>query len=224
MPSPQTSLIASTGNKGNEGTVPKSPAQFPSPLRVDLQPLGAVKGRQDLEPSQCGFGQKLEGKGSRRVILWASPSLNYEPLDRIVRTVRDVLLPAAAEMLETFVAPYDTGLLWNDLTDLKNDLQQHAEVPFFVAGSAAGVTSALTVGYVLWTIRSGWLVTSLLAQMPAWRLVDPLVVLDYLDEDSSSSKKKEDDDSLESLLERHEPKPEAPDEDKDESNKENLPV
>ena len=40
---------------------------------------------------------------------------------------------------------------------------------------------SVVVGYVLWTIRGGWLLTSLLAQMPAWRMVDPLVVLNYMD-------------------------------------------
>jgi hypothetical protein len=79
-------------------------------------------------------------------------------------------------------------------------------MPYLAAGSAVGVTGTLTVGYVLWTIRSGLLTASMLAQMPAWALVDPLVVLDYLDGNESSSKKKEDeeDDSLESMLERSE--------------------
>jgi hypothetical protein len=60
------------------------------------------------------------------------------------------------------------------------------------------------VGYVLWTIRSGWLATSLLAQMPAWRLVDPLVVLSYLDDETTRAgdKQDEDNDSIESLLDK----------------------
>ena len=79
-------------------------------------------------------------------------------------------------------------------------------MPIFtnLAGSAAGVTTTLTAGYVLWTIRIGWLVTSLLAQMPAWRMVDPLVVLDYLDGEESNKKEDDEDDSLESLVERNE--------------------
>ncbi len=72
------------------------------------------------------------------------------------------------------------------------------------AGPAVGVTGALTVGYVLWTIRSGLLLTSLLAQMPAWRLVDPLVVLDYLDDEQSDG---DEDDSIESMLERNADEP-----------------
>lgn len=82
---------------------------------------------------------------------------------------------------DTFVAAtFDFNLLWNDLTEVEQNGQE-VDGNLLVAGSAAGVTGAFTVGYVLWTVRSGLLVTSLIAQMPAWRVVDPLVVLDYLD-------------------------------------------
>jgi hypothetical protein len=150
-------------------------------------------------------------------------SFQFDALEpRASRSVREVLTPAAMAAVEAFVAPFDAGLLWNDLSELQDELQDQGDVPFYSAGSAAGVTSVLTVGYVLWTIRSGWLVTSLLAQMPAWRLVDPLVVLDYLDEEASNSHgagKKEDDDSLESLLERNEPEQEPKVEDESEKEK-----
>ena len=39
--------------------------------------------------------------------------------------------------------------------------------------------------------------------MPAWRLVDPLVVLEYLEEEEEKGKKPEDEeDSLEEMLDR----------------------
>ncbi len=46
-----------------------------------------------------------------------------------------------------------------------------------VVGTALTVSTTFTVGYVIWMLRGGMLLTSLLAQMPAWRLIDPLVVL-----------------------------------------------
>jgi hypothetical protein len=90
------------------------------------------------------------------------------------------------------------------------------------AGTQAGRSPALrkrlglTVGYVLWTIRGGWLLTSLLAQMPAWRMVDPLVVLNYLDEESENtgeSSDDEEDDSLEGMLEKSESEDQDPGQD-----------
>lgn len=56
--------------------------------------------------------------------------------------------------------------------------------------------ASLSVGYVVWMLRGGVLITSLLAQMPAWRIVDPLVVLESLD------KSDEDDESIGSLVEQ----------------------
>ncbi|TVT50032.1 MAG: DUF4347 domain-containing protein [Denitromonas halophila] len=67
------------------------------------------------------------------------------------------------------------------------------------------VTGAgLTIGYVAWLIRGGVLLTSLLSTMPAWRLLDPLPIL------NSASKKRgdNDDDSLESMVDQD---PDAPD-------------
>jgi len=63
----------------------------------------------------------------------------------------------------------------------------------------------LSVGYVLWTIPGGWLISGILTQMPAWRLTEPLVVRDYLDAELS-----DEDDLLQSFLERDEDKQDAP--------------
>jgi hypothetical protein len=73
-----------------------------------------------------------------------------------------------------------------------------------VAAETVGVVSGgLAVGYVLWLIRGGYLLSSLLTSMPAWRLVDPLPILDYLDDESRADKSREDEDeSLEELLKK----------------------
>ena len=50
--------------------------------------------------------------------------------------------------------------------------------------------------------------TGLIAQLPAWQLIDPLVVLDQLDEGlDDDGGKAADDDSLESLLEANNASP-----------------
>ncbi len=71
-----------------------------------------------------------------------------------------------------------------------------------VLGSAIAVSTGLSVGYVIWLIRGGMLLSSLLSSIPAWQILDPLPVLagrkgeDDLD----------DDESLASIIDR---KPEA---------------
>ncbi len=57
-------------------------------------------------------------------------------------------------------------------------------------------TSGLSVGYLLWLIRGGTIIGSVLSSLPAWRLVDPLPILGTLGDDYD-----EDDESLESMVE-----------------------
>ena len=57
----------------------------------------------------------------------------------------------------------------------------------------------------MWTIRSGWLVGSLLAQMPAWQLMDPLLILDtYDDEETGDVDYHGDDQTIEDMFEEQE--------------------
>ncbi|QDV46218.1 hypothetical protein Enr13x_61270 [Stieleria neptunia] len=97
------------------------------------------------------------------------------------------------------IARFDSKLLWSDMEDLEHELKQGDSTPYIFAGSFAGVSSALSVGYVMWTVRGGLLATSLLAHLPAWSFVDPLLVLNEMDDDDD-----EDDDSLEEMLDKNE--------------------
>ena len=120
--------------------------------------------------------------------------------------IRATSSSSVAELTTRVIAGVDSGLLWNDLELLKEELNSASGAPYLAAGSVASVSTAFTVGYVFWMVRGGWLVTSLLAQMPAWRLMDPLAILDYLDEESSDAKgvkSRADDDSLETMLEEN---------------------
>ena len=81
----------------------------------------------------------------------------------------------------TFQASF--GSLWNDLDQLGERIDADAEVPDFVIGSAAGFTTSLSVGYVVWLIRGGHILAGLMAQLPAWRFIDPLPILGALADD-----------------------------------------
>ena len=61
-------------------------------------------------------------------------------------------------------------------------------------GSAAVVTTSLSVGYVIWILRGGSLLTTFMSAMPAWQAFDPLPVLQ-----SFHKAVEEDDDSLLSI-------------------------
>lgn len=76
---------------------------------------------------------------------------------------------------------FEMEALSDDLRNMREDIDSSVGFQYFAAASAVTATGSLTVGYVLWAIRGGWLASSILAQMPAWRLIDPLVVLSSLD-------------------------------------------
>ena len=74
-----------------------------------------------------------------------------------------------------------------------------------VAESAVVTSAGVSLIYLLWTIRGGYLLASLLSSMPAWKLVDPLPILDHFDTENEKRRKRRDgetdDESLESLAE-----------------------
>ncbi|MEM6470440.1 MAG: DUF4347 domain-containing protein [Planctomycetota bacterium] len=96
------------------------------------------------------------------------------------------------------IADFSSSLLWGDLQEVNEQFSRTLSSPLVAAGTFAGFSGALSVGYVLWTIRGGLLATSLLVHLPAWSFVDPLLVLSDLEDEGEDS----DDDSLEGMLER----------------------
>jgi len=62
-------------------------------------------------------------------------------------------------------------------------------------GSAAVATSGLSIGYLLYLLRGGAIMSSMLASLPAWRFVDPLPILGNLD-----GSQEKDEESLQSIV------------------------
>jgi hypothetical protein len=76
--------------------------------------------------------------------------------------------------------------LAGDLDRLRDDIEQQADLEHWMAGSMAVGSFSLTVGYVLWLLRGGALIASLLSSLPAWRLIDPLPVLSRVDDEEDA--------------------------------------
>lgn len=62
-------------------------------------------------------------------------------------------------------------------------------------GTSTGISTGLSVGYLIWLIRGGTLMGGVLSSLPAWRFVDPLPVLSSIGEASD-----DDEESLESIV------------------------
>ena len=89
---------------------------------------------------------------------------------------------------------------FGDLTDAlereRDALEKRATFAQTLVGGSVGLTSGLSVGYLVWLVRGGTLMGSVLSSLPAWRFVDPLPVLDGL----AGAEDDPDDESLESLV------------------------
>ncbi|MGV6858949.1 MAG: tandem-95 repeat protein, partial [bacterium] len=73
-----------------------------------------------------------------------------------------------------------------------------------IIGTAATVSSGLTMGYVVWMIRGGMLASSVMVSLPAWQIADPLPIL------GGGKTADEDDESLESIIENSKSKTSPP--------------
>jgi hypothetical protein len=90
------------------------------------------------------------------------------------------------------------GGFMQELDKLRDAMHDEASLTKTVVGSSLVATTGLSIGYVLWLIRGGMLLSSVLSSLPAWRLVDPLPILASLDKEVDDEHT--DDESLESLV------------------------
>ena len=91
----------------------------------------------------------------------------------------------------------------NSLDAVKKEMAGDNQLNRVYLGSAIVSSIGLSVGYVVWLIRGGLLLSSLLSSLPAWQILDPLPILARKKDDDLS----EDEESLESILDRKPPEP-----------------
>jgi hypothetical protein len=69
------------------------------------------------------------------------------------------------------------GEMWEQLDNYQQNINSRIQGDLIVVGSAGAAASSFTVGIVAWAMRSGFLVSGLIAHMPAWSGVDPLLIM-----------------------------------------------
>jgi len=144
---------------------------------------------QSSESARWQITDDPDGMGSQRGVSRARyADVEYQPLQPLTDPAMVYRDPATTAI--------DTTSMWGDLDQLDGLLNNEDAMHRLMVGSAVGLTTGLTVGYVLWTIRAGYLLTGLIAQAPAWRFVDPLPILDNLNSGSMVS----DGESLQSII------------------------
>ncbi|MFK8114692.1 MAG: cadherin repeat domain-containing protein, partial [Rubripirellula sp.] len=87
------------------------------------------------------------------------------------------------------------GLMWSQLDDHRSQMELQIQGDLIVVGAAGAAASSFTIGAVAWAMRTGFLASGLLAQLPAWTAMDPLLIMQGMGDS-------EDDESLEEMMER----------------------
>ena len=203
---PATVGMSSTGNSGPVGSNPKtdnSNVVGPIVSHNNDDDLGAFIARKGTDLSD--FGQRTKAQtdsdAQRERSHWQrtfESIVTAGPQATAVDLASSMASLQLTQLRHTFSSQANVAAFEQIAQSFNAEIG--SELAFEVPALAG---ASLTVGYVVWMLRGGMLITSLLAQMPAWRIIDPLVVLDSLDKGA------EDDESLGSLVEHGQSETEA---------------
>jgi hypothetical protein len=99
-------------------------------------------------------------------------------------------IQAATPSVPMPVVSVELAQLSNGLDSLARQLDTEKARSVIIIGSATGMTALLSAGYVLWAVRGGSLLASMLATLPVWRWLDPLPILESREDEKRKRKRK----------------------------------
>jgi VCBS repeat-containing protein len=79
-----------------------------------------------------------------------------------------------------------------ELEQVEDEFDFDGAIPEWATGSVVTTSASISVGYIMWMLRGGYVLASVMSTLPVWQHIDPLPVLAALDD--------EDDESLESMI------------------------
>ena len=94
------------------------------------------------------------------------------------------------------------GELWDDLDSQRDLVESHIQGDMIIVGTAGAAASSFTVGVVAWALRTGFLASGLLAQLPAWRAFDPTLIMQGFEGLALKNRETGDEETLEQLMDR----------------------
>jgi len=180
-------------------------------------PLAHPTARPIIEAA--GVSARAERPSAQTLSIPGDTGLQSSRTDGVVLLIPDPSSDGAIGKLANLIRNHDSrGIevisatfnanspLWHDLDKLQNNLSGGDRKVRVIAGSATVGTLAMSLGYVYWAIRGGSILSSLISSMPAWKLVDPLPILDQMDSRArrrnAAGEEEDDDETLESMVDR----------------------
>jgi VCBS repeat-containing protein len=148
-------------------------------------------------PRASGFVDVVRNVAGGQGIQLIAPVFTVEGITTSINLVQLKAAEAAVEARTAIATASSTFI--GELDLLRKSVQADEALERNIMVSSVATGAGMSVGYVLWLLRGGLLLSSLLSSLPAWRFVDPLPVLGRLGNDEDDEAE-EDDDSLESLV------------------------
>jgi protocadherin Fat 4 len=122
---------------------------------------------------------------TRKLAESAARPIHYTSFGLIADTVLTLAFDSSADSGD--------GLAW----------QKELQTRQLIVGTAAAVTSSLSVGYVVWMLRGGTVVASFMSSIPAWCSFDPLPIVDSFENAHANKGRSPVDESLASIAGPH---------------------
>ena len=141
----------------------------------DPAPAGSSRGADTLAPA-IGFESMFQAP--RRGFGELAQFTESRPASRSDTVLAEAIVPEykAAE-LGSLVKLLKSDELLHRLEELQRHLLEQGFERRTVAASTAAAATGLSIGYVVWLVRGGVLVSSMLSALPAWQMIDPLPVV-----------------------------------------------
>ena len=151
------------------------------------------QGRAFLESTSLTLDGEIATDTARDNRLRVSETTSLEPAIVITDAQRfDSIDGLTVHDISILTGP---GELWSAMDVTQEEIHSAIRNDLIVAGTAGAAASSFLVIAVTWAARSGLVVYGLFAQLPIWRGIDPLTVIQGLDAG-------EDGESLEELMQR----------------------
>ena len=80
-------------------------------------------------------------------------------------------------LLQEYLGSSRSSPLVEAVDQMRESIENQSKVEHLLSAAAAAAGLSLSVGYLVWLVRGGVLLSSLLSSLPAWRMLDPLPVL-----------------------------------------------
>jgi parallel beta-helix repeat protein len=208
VPDPITTVKAPPANpvsvgdaNGPKGSGPKNNANTEDNTRVNSTPAPANQSENASKDGQRGAQQT-------ELILSAQTGQTNVPITRVaIDTSGSAINPSRWSQLKSEKLQQDTVLIsqslktpafQTDIEQMRGEVNRGLELERTIVNSTVAVSTGVSIGYVIWLLRGGVLLSSLIASLPAWRAFDPLPIL----ANTSKNKSESEDDSLENLLKK----------------------